>query len=78
MTKLLVLVTFLALALGACAGHDSEPAAPVDPCAAFDACAAVAGSSVTCINGDCACMVPTHPGENTPVSCHVGAPVSDR
>jgi len=72
--KWVVLVT----ALVACGGSDpqgggrdtEQSACPND----FAVCRASAQSLTFCIGGDCACELATHPGENTPVSCHTGEP----
>ncbi len=50
-------------------GGATDGAKPVDPCVEFDACVAQAGASIDCINGECACMPPTHPGENRATAC---------
>jgi hypothetical protein len=40
----------------------------------FTACRANKEGRTLCINGNCSCLPPIHPGENTPVSCPTGEP----
>jgi hypothetical protein len=59
----------LALLMAVGCGGSMDGAKPVDPCVDFDACIAQPGSAIDCIDGECACMPPTHPGENRATAC---------
>lgn len=53
---------------------EPAPAVPPRDCAAFNDCRAMTGSLTVCIDGNCACAPPTHPGENSSTTCRTGEP----
>ena len=77
MIKSLLVVGLLAAVLAtACGGEvaTEEEAKPEACSAEFMACRADKASSTLCIDGNCACAPPTHPGQNSAVSCFTGEP----